>query len=115
MPAIPLFETVFESLSHINSRRTPKDGLRQHLADILTILSLTFASVSVLSTLGALYWFVKMKRNFRHELVTISPVVVTPTTHIFQVDSAVDTERLHQVNDCCHLSHRELNQRSRQV
>ncbi|EGS21694.1 uncharacterized protein CTHT_0035600 [Thermochaetoides thermophila DSM 1495] len=67
MPAILLPETVFESLPHTISRRTLSNEQRQHLADVLTTLSLTFASVSVLSTLVALYWFVKMKRNFRHE------------------------------------------------
>jgi G protein-coupled receptor GPR1 len=36
---------------------------------VLLILTLTFASISVLSTLLALYWFVKMRRSFRHEQV----------------------------------------------
>ena len=35
----------------------------------LTILSLSFGAVSVCSTLLAFYWFVKMKRSFRHEYV----------------------------------------------
>ncbi len=43
---------------------TPEGTVR-----VLLILALTFASVSVLSTLAALYWFVKMKRSFRHECV----------------------------------------------
>ena len=43
---------------------TPEYMVRDLLA-----LALTFGSVSVLSTLAALYWFVKMKRSFRHECV----------------------------------------------
>jgi hypothetical protein len=39
----------------------------------LLILSLTFALVSVLSTVSALYLFVKMSRSFRHERVNPSP------------------------------------------
>jgi hypothetical protein len=40
---------------------------QQYITRILMILSLTFASVSVLSTLFTLYWFVRMRRGFRHE------------------------------------------------
>lgn len=42
---------------------------QQKLIKGLLILSLTFSSISVLATLNALYWFVKIKRNFRHEQV----------------------------------------------
>ncbi|KAK3306726.1 G protein-coupled glucose receptor regulating Gpa2-domain-containing protein [Chaetomium strumarium] len=38
---------------------------------VLLILSLTFALISVLSTLSALYLFVKMRRRFRHELILL--------------------------------------------
>ena len=37
------------------------------LVRVLTTLSLSFGFVSVMSTLLAFYWFVKMKRSFRHE------------------------------------------------
>ena len=37
------------------------------LTKTLAILSLVFASISVVCTLSTLYWFVKMKRSFRHE------------------------------------------------
>ncbi len=37
------------------------------LVRVLTTLSLSFGLVSVMSTLLAFYWFVKMKRSFRHE------------------------------------------------
>jgi len=40
---------------------------QQYITRILSILSLTFASISVLSTLVTLYWFVRMRRSFRHE------------------------------------------------
>jgi len=39
----------------------------QSLVNLLTILSLIFASISVISTLSTLYWFLKMRRSFRHE------------------------------------------------
>jgi G protein-coupled receptor GPR1 len=42
----------------------------QPIVHVLLMLSITFASISVLSTLAALYWFVKMRRSFRHEYVT---------------------------------------------
>ena len=45
----------------------------EHMVRVLLTLALTFASVSVLSTLAALYWFVKMKRSFRHEYALPSP------------------------------------------
>ncbi|KAK3318171.1 G protein-coupled glucose receptor regulating Gpa2-domain-containing protein [Apodospora peruviana] len=38
---------------------------------VLTILSLAFASISVVSTLFTLYWFLKMRRSFRHELIML--------------------------------------------
>lgn len=38
-----------------------------YIIRVLLILSVTFASVSVLATLTTLYWFVRMRRSFRHE------------------------------------------------
>lgn len=38
-------------------------GLKNDLA----IVSLTFASISLVLTLSTLYWFVKMRKTFRHE------------------------------------------------
>ncbi|KAK0715186.1 G protein-coupled glucose receptor regulating Gpa2-domain-containing protein [Lasiosphaeris hirsuta] len=46
-------------------------GRMQHEVYVLAILSLTFASISVVSTLSTLYWFVKMRRGFRHELIML--------------------------------------------
>ncbi|KAK4235589.1 G protein-coupled glucose receptor regulating Gpa2-domain-containing protein [Achaetomium macrosporum] len=43
----------------------------QPMVQALLILSLTFALASVLATLSALYWFVKMRRSFRHELILL--------------------------------------------
>jgi hypothetical protein len=48
---------------------------------MLLILSLTTASVSVLATLSALYWFVKMRRSFRHEYVDPRPGAVLELQH----------------------------------
>ncbi|KAK3389234.1 G protein-coupled glucose receptor regulating Gpa2-domain-containing protein [Podospora didyma] len=38
---------------------------------ILTVISLACASLSVFATLFTLYWFVKMRRSFRHELIML--------------------------------------------
>jgi G protein-coupled receptor GPR1 len=38
---------------------------------ILRCISLSFASLSVLSTFFAFYWFVKMRRSFRQECVPV--------------------------------------------
>jgi G protein-coupled receptor GPR1 len=45
---------------------------QQYITRILIILSLTFASISVLSTLFTLYWFVRTRRGFRHEYGVLS-------------------------------------------
>ena len=37
------------------------------LKNDLAIVSLTFSSVSLVLSLAALYWFVKMRKTFRHE------------------------------------------------
>ncbi|CCC07014.1 hypothetical protein SMACR_01037 [Sordaria macrospora] len=42
-------------------------GLKNDLA----IVSLTFASISLVLTLSTLYWFVKMRKTFRHELIVL--------------------------------------------
>jgi hypothetical protein len=39
----------------------------QRIIRVLLALSLSIGSISVLATLSALYWFVKMRRSFRHE------------------------------------------------
>ena len=54
-------------LSQIAARHVANNHPVEHTIRVLNILSLTFASISVLSTLFALYWFVKMRRSFRHE------------------------------------------------
>lgn len=38
-----------------------------HLENDLAIVSLTFSSISLVLTLATLYWFVKMRKTFRHE------------------------------------------------
>ena len=63
-----LGRVVMESLSmavvprDVNAARD-----REFTISTLTILSLTFASLSIVSTLCTLYWFVKMRKGFRHE------------------------------------------------
>ncbi|KAK4463190.1 G protein-coupled glucose receptor regulating Gpa2-domain-containing protein [Cladorrhinum samala] len=56
-------------LAPIQARNEDRDDESTHMIYILSILSLVFASLSVVSTLSTLYWFVKMRRNFRHELI----------------------------------------------
>lgn len=57
---------VSEMLSQIAARDIANDRV-EHTVRVLNILSLTFASISILSTLLALYWFGRMRRSFRHE------------------------------------------------
>lgn len=58
--------TTFETLSVVVHHHARTDGESRMIRTLL-ILSLTFASISVISTLFALYWFVRMRRGFRHE------------------------------------------------
>ncbi|KAF4636171.1 hypothetical protein G7Y89_g1921 [Cudoniella acicularis] len=44
---------------------TPHDGY------ILQCIALTFATISVASAILAFYWFVKMRRTFRHDLIML--------------------------------------------
>ena len=50
------------SVSHDNEATLPSD----HLA-VLQRVSISFALTSFLSTLFSFYWFVRMRRGFRHE------------------------------------------------
>lgn len=79
MPAMGLVKLILgramtEALSsplgprHIN---TVHD--REFTISTLTVLSLTFASLSIVSTLCALYWFIKMRKGFRHEYIQTCP------------------------------------------
>ncbi|KAK4213809.1 G protein-coupled glucose receptor regulating Gpa2-domain-containing protein [Rhypophila decipiens] len=43
----------------------------KHVVDLLTILSLAVSSISIIATLTTLYWFLKMRRSFRHELIML--------------------------------------------
>ncbi|OTB00373.1 hypothetical protein M426DRAFT_237114 [Hypoxylon sp. CI-4A] len=38
---------------------------------VLMSISLSMASISVLAALGAFYWFVRMRRSFRHDLIML--------------------------------------------
>lgn len=49
------------------ARYPSKMASDHYIIRVLLILSVTFASVSVLATLTTLYWFVRMRRSFRHE------------------------------------------------
>jgi G protein-coupled receptor GPR1 len=56
------------------------DG-NQHFVRALLVISVTIASISVVSTLSALYWFVKIRRSFRHEQVPPAQVAGHSLTH----------------------------------
>ncbi|KAH8885519.1 hypothetical protein GQ53DRAFT_356033 [Thozetella sp. PMI_491] len=49
----------------------PTELSYDRIVRVLTSLSLSLGLVSVLSTLVAFYWFVKMKRSFRHDLIML--------------------------------------------
>lgn len=51
------------------ARHVSSDDSGQHITRILLIISTVFASISVLLTLSALFWFAKVRRSFRHEQV----------------------------------------------
>jgi len=42
---------------------------------LLQVISLALASLSLLSTVFSFYWFVRMRRSFRHEYVPRVPSV----------------------------------------
>ena len=50
-----------------NAGTSPALTTRQE--NVLQVLGLTFATISVASALLAGYWFVKMRRSFRHQYV----------------------------------------------
>ncbi|KAL2020459.1 hypothetical protein VTK56DRAFT_8425 [Thermocarpiscus australiensis] len=66
-----LYGTVVSETLPPAAANVPDGDRSQRMVYVLTILSLAFASVSVLSTLPTLYWFVKMRRSFRHELILL--------------------------------------------
>jgi G protein-coupled receptor GPR1 len=66
----------------------------------LQIIAATFASVSVLATICALYWFMMMRRNFRRDLVLLlvagdfwksSWFVITASTKLSGIDVGTNT------------------------
>ncbi|AEO66526.1 uncharacterized protein THITE_2114666 [Thermothielavioides terrestris NRRL 8126] len=70
MPLLPILDGGAHALL-VSSRQAADVSSTQPTVRMLLILSLTTASVSVLATLSALYWFVKMRRSFRHELILL--------------------------------------------
>lgn len=76
-PDMPLLQRSHGSplaqLPPLVARHDPGVDGSEDMVHVLLILSLTFASISVLATLTALYWFVKMRRSFRHEQVIPLP------------------------------------------
>jgi G protein-coupled glucose receptor regulating Gpa2 len=40
--------------------------------DVLNVLALIFASVSIVSTTLTVYWFMIMRRSFRHQSVSVA-------------------------------------------
>lgn len=78
-------------MSPIAARHPSAVDSDDRITHILLILSVTFASISVMSTLSALYWFVKMRRSFRHEQVPIHPGRGRPAfANHWQVDLALN-------------------------
>ncbi|KAK3984723.1 G protein-coupled glucose receptor regulating Gpa2-domain-containing protein [Cladorrhinum sp. PSN332] len=69
----PTPSTVLYPTAPIQARSTniPDSERSEHIIYVLSVLSLVFASMSVVSTLSTLYWFVKMRRSFRHELILL--------------------------------------------
>lgn len=57
------------SLSHNVTGTTP--AITPHEGYILQCIALTFATISVASSVLAFYWFVKMRRTFRHDLIML--------------------------------------------
>ncbi|KAK4130727.1 hypothetical protein BT67DRAFT_350665, partial [Trichocladium antarcticum] len=85
---------VSEMLSQIAARDIANDRV-EHTVRVLNILSLTFASISILSTLLALYWFGRMRRSFRHELILLlvqSDCLKSMATVIFPIVTLVRGE-----------------------
>lgn len=62
-----LLEGAFTETLSLVGRDVAVDDRPQNTLHVLTILSLVFASISVASTLSTLYWFIKMRKSFRHE------------------------------------------------
>jgi G protein-coupled receptor GPR1 len=50
---------------------TADNALTTSQSNTLQILALVFATISISSAILAFYWFVKMRRSFRHEYVSI--------------------------------------------
>lgn len=61
---------LFGSMPPMNPRDVADDDGARYLINVLLILSLAFASVSMVATLPTLYWFVRIRRSFRHEQVS---------------------------------------------
>ena len=75
-----IISTILESAFNSPTARTHHGDLRAEirdgfgdseqgrgLTDDLAVVSLTFASLSLILTLSTFYWFVKMRKTFRHE------------------------------------------------
>jgi G protein-coupled receptor GPR1 len=50
-----------------NQTTTPAPEISPADENILQILALVFSTISVTSSILAFYWFIKMRRSFRHE------------------------------------------------
>ncbi|KAL0472157.1 G protein-coupled glucose receptor regulating Gpa2 domain-containing protein [Neurospora intermedia] len=79
-----IISTILESAFNSPTVRTHHGDLRAEigdgfgaseqgrgLTDDLAVVSLTFASLSLILTLSTFYWFVKMRKTFRHELIVL--------------------------------------------
>ncbi|QSZ30226.1 hypothetical protein DSL72_004748 [Monilinia vaccinii-corymbosi] len=59
------------STRHIGDPTNQGQDISESEGSILQILALTFATVSVASSFLAFYWFVRMRRSFRHDLIML--------------------------------------------
>ncbi|GAB1319290.1 G protein-coupled receptor gpr1 [Madurella fahalii] len=83
---------VSEPMPSMTPENAAADESSQNTIRLLTILSLVFASISVVSTLPTLYWFVRMRRSFRHELILLliqSDILKSTAYVIFPIVSLV--------------------------
>ena len=65
--AAAVLEMRIESRGLGNKTSVPAPEISPSDENILQILALVFSIISVASSILAFYWFIKMRRSFRHE------------------------------------------------
>jgi len=64
-----MYEVSIQTRRLANNDTAKAPALTASQENSLQILALTFATISVASAILAFYWFIKMRRSFRHESV----------------------------------------------